>query len=338
LGFEREGKSVEEKKTGEKKNRKHWRGELAGESKLRHKEPAAWMPRAMGGELGDVTVDFVRFEYPESTSAPFVPTWEGWDDPAAAPSAGGAGTQDSVSTSSGGEDGRATGPENGSEDGSVNGLQHSVSADADSGSPEMARLLGEERERAFETGFEAGRRQGIEEGREAAREAERDAGAQAEQRRIAQVAAVLERFASERDCYLKAMEGEVVKLALAIAARILRREAEVDPLLLSGAVRVALGQIAASTEVRLRVPAAELAMWKEAMAAVPNLRARPTVVAGEGMQLGDCAIETALGTADLGIGAQLGEIERVLVKEPAAVGTTVSKVPNQEKRLRESAA
>jgi len=37
-----------------------------------------------------------------------------------------------------------------------------------------------------------------------------------------------------------AVEHEVVKLALAVAARILRREAQMDPLLLTGAVRVAL--------------------------------------------------------------------------------------------------
>jgi flagellar assembly protein FliH len=37
---------------------------------------------------------------------------------------------------------------------------------------------------------------------------------------------------------------------------------------------------------------------------------KPAVIAGEGMRLGDCAIETELGSVDLGIRAQLGEIER----------------------------
>ena len=62
----------------------------------------------------------------------------------------------------------------------------------------------------------------------------------------------------ERDRYFEAVEHEVVKLALAVAARILRREAQMDPLLLTGAVRVALGQLSASTQVRSRVPAADL--------------------------------------------------------------------------------
>ena len=37
---------------------------------------------------------------------------------------------------------------------------------------------------------------------------------------------------------------------------------------------------------------------------------KPLVVAGEGMHLGDCTIESKAGTVDLGVRAQLGEIER----------------------------
>jgi flagellar assembly protein FliH len=83
-----------------------------------------------------------------------------------------------------------------------------------------------------------------------------------------------------------------------------------DPLLLTGAVRVALGQLAESTEVRLRVPADDLELWAEAIKLLPNLASKPTLVAGEGMRLGDCEIEAGVGSVDLGIRAQLGEIER----------------------------
>jgi flagellar assembly protein FliH len=58
------------------------------------------------------------------------------------------------------------------------------------------------------------------------------------------------------------------------------------------------------------VPPAELDLWAETIALLPKLRVKPTVVPGEGMRLGDCAIETELGTVDMGIRAQLGEIER----------------------------
>ena len=83
-----------------------------------------------------------------------------------------------------------------------------------------------------------------------------------------------------------------------------------DPLLLTGAVRVALGQLAATSEVRLRVPAKEADLWTETMALLPNLAVKPLVVADEGMRLGDCVIESKVGTVDLGVRAQLSEIER----------------------------
>jgi len=158
--------------------------------------------------------------------------------------------------------------------------------------------------------FEAGRERGRQEGSQAEREAQAAATAAAEQRRIQQAAALIESFSEERDRYLQAVEREVVELALAIAARILRREAQMDPLLLTGAVRVALGQLSASTEVQLLVPPAELDLWTDAIAALPRLSVKPTVTAGEGMRLGDCVVETALGSVDLGIRSQLGEIER----------------------------
>ena len=51
-------------------------------------------------------------------------------------------------------------------------------------------------------------------------------------------------------------------------------------------------------------------MWSEAIAHLPNLALKPDVVAGDGHALGDCVIETELGSVDLGVRAQLGEIER----------------------------
>ena len=162
--------------------------------------------------------------------------------------------------------------------------------------------LAEESRRAFE----AGREHGLEEQRKA-HAAEQGAAREREKR---QLASVIENFQAERDRYLHLVEPEVVRLALAIAARILRREAQMDPLLLTGAVRVALGQLSASTEVRLRVPVADLALWTEAIALLPNLPVKPAVAGEDGLRLGECLIETKLGSVDLGIRSQLGEIER----------------------------
>jgi flagellar biosynthesis/type III secretory pathway protein FliH len=182
--------------------------------------------------------------------------------------------------------------------------------------------MADESRKAFEAGCERGRQ----EAREAERETLRNARRDEEQR----IAGAVKSFAEAREQYLRAVEGEVVRLALAVAARILRREAQMDPLLLTGAVRVALGQLSSANEVKLRVPGRDLDLWREAIAHVPNLALRPEVIAGEGLRLGDCLVESTVGTVDLGIRSQLGEIERGFfdcapspVRSDAAPGQTV---------------
>ena len=171
---------------------------------------------------------------------------------------------------------------------------------------DFERRLAEETRRSFETGREQGRL----EGRQAERETQAGAVVAAERDRLRKVAELIDRFSVERDRYFSEVEREVVGLALAIAARILRREAQMDPLLLTGAVRVALGQLSASTVAQLVVPAAEFDLWKDAIAHTPNLSVKPEIVAGDGMQLGECMIKTDLGSVDIGLRSQLGEIER----------------------------
>ena len=169
------------------------------------------------------------------------------------------------------------------------------------------RLAAERRE-AEERARGEGFAMGLERGRE-------EAGNQVKQERDRlrdQASSLLESAAISRDVYFHRLEQETVQLALAIAVRILRREAQSDPLLLTGAVRVALGQLAASTEVRLHVPAQDESMWREAFASMPGLAHRPRVIGEPEMELGECRMETELGSADLGLWPQLKAIERSL--------------------------
>jgi len=170
----------------------------------------------------------------------------------------------------------------------------------------LLKLVAEERQKAEEHG----RVQGIEQGRALGRD-ETSQHLETERRRLqAQAAALAESFVVAQRGYFHQAEQETVRLALAIAARILRREAQMDPLLLTGAMRVALGQLADSTTVRLRVPVEDQTLWEEAMALIPRLASRPQVVGDERLKLGDCQVETELGMANLGLWAQLKEIER----------------------------
>lgn len=133
------------------------------------------------------------------------------------------------------------------------------------------------------------------------------------------VAHVCAEFARERARYFLNVEEEVVRLAMAIAARVLHREAGCDPLLLRGAVRVALEQVADNSATILRVPVTEATMWSEALR--KEAKAEVQLQEDEALRPGDCIVETNAGRVDLGVKAQLVEIERgffdLLEKRPA---------------------
>jgi flagellar assembly protein FliH len=117
-----------------------------------------------------------------------------------------------------------------------------------------------------------------------------------------------EEFARERARYFAGVEAEVVKLALAIAARVLHREATLDPLLLTGVVRVALEKVAEDSAMVLRVPVDAVEMWREVFAASPESSLQ--VMGDERLAAGECVLDTNVGRVELGVSAQLEEIER----------------------------
>jgi flagellar assembly protein FliH len=117
-----------------------------------------------------------------------------------------------------------------------------------------------------------------------------------------------EEFVRERSRYFAGVEAEVVKLALAIAARVLHREAKLDPLLLTGVVRVALEKVAEDSVTVLRVPVGATEMWREVFVASPESSLQ--VVGDERLAAGECVLDTNVGRVELGVSAQLEEIER----------------------------
>jgi flagellar assembly protein FliH len=124
------------------------------------------------------------------------------------------------------------------------------------------------------------------------------------------LALAVKQFALEREDYFRRVEGHVVKLALAIARRILYREAQIDPLFLAGAVRVALDKISSATMIRLYVHPDQVSDWEEFLARQSDLRQRPDVLGDTAVAEGQCRIESSLGAADLSLENQVMEIER----------------------------
>jgi flagellar biosynthesis/type III secretory pathway protein FliH len=180
--------------------------------------------------------------------------------------------------------------------------------------------------------FDAGRLQGILEAREMAAGEERALLRGAEEKRVEQAAHLAGQAKDDRERFLREAEHELVRLALVIAARILRREAQMDPLFLTGAVRVALGQLAATVQVRLRIPSAESSLWTETLAHIPNLRVKPSVIPDDSMQLGDCLIETEMGSVDLGLDTQLHQMESALL-EIAPADEFANQVPEKQEGM-----
>jgi flagellar assembly protein FliH len=124
------------------------------------------------------------------------------------------------------------------------------------------------------------------------------------------LALAIKGFVHEQETYFNRVEAEVVGLALAIARKILHREAQVDPLLLAGVVRVGLDKVAAGTHVRLRVHPDQVAVWKEFFAQQSDLRSVPELMGDTTLDLGHCRLETELGSTDLTLETQLKEIEQ----------------------------
>jgi flagellar assembly protein FliH len=175
-------------------------------------------------------------------------------------------------------------------------------------------------ERVAATRMEELSREGVENLDRAQRQAEQ-ANKAAIEAESGRVGSALTSFAVEREKYFAQVEREIVRLALAIAARILNREAMLDPLLLAGAVRVALGQLGETTGVRLRCPVDQVERWRETLRLLP-LRLVPEVFGDATLRGTDCVIETLVGSVDLGVKAQLEEIERgffdLLEQRPAS--------------------
>jgi len=147
---------------------------------------------------------------------------------------------------------------------------------------------------------------------EAALQAEQKLRQEYEQKLQAERAPILktiEAFEVERVEYYARVEAEIVQLALAIAAKILHREAQVDPMLVAALVRMAVERMREGSSVSIRVNPARGKRWREYFAGQLN-GARIEVVEDPEVSDLDCMLETELGVANFGLNTQLKEVEQ----------------------------
>src|SRR5712692_1553772 len=125
--------------------------------------------------------------------------------------------------------------------------------------------------------------------------------------KVEQLSRSIEQLALHRGKVQREAEPELVRLSLAIARRILRRELTVDPESLLGLLKAGLEKVESSEVHRVRVHpehASLLTKLLEGSARAVAISADP------GLPVGGVVFETSRGSLDAGLETQLREIER----------------------------
>lgn len=172
----------------------------------------------------------------------------------------------------------------------------------------------EDRERVLAEGRAAGEEQGYREGlARAHQEGEairREAAAiREEARRVLQEA---------RQAYqetITAAEGDIIDLALTIAARVIGQEVEEKPGVVMDMARQAIRQVAEGQHYIIYASpeaAAIIRQHRDELLAETAPGARLQVVADPGFQAGGCRIETENGFIDASVDTQLEEVKKIL--------------------------
>jgi flagellar assembly protein FliH len=120
------------------------------------------------------------------------------------------------------------------------------------------------------------------------------------------VADLISEFQQQRKDYYSKVELELVHLALAIAGKILHREAQVDRMVVAGLVKVMIDRLQQRTNIAVRVRPEDAESWRHFFHDNPNLK----VVEDFTLEPKACWLETELGVADMGLDAQLKEVEQ----------------------------
>jgi len=147
-----------------------------------------------------------------------------------------------------------------------------------------------------------GIREGLQQGQESLEKA-----ITTERSKIAEAIGAFEQKTSE---YYSRVEVELVHLSLGIAAKVLHREAQVDRMLVAALVKVALNKLQHGTTATVRVRPEEVADWNRYFESDGTAEIRVDIKPDASVTAHNCILETELGTTELGLDAQLKEIEQ----------------------------
>jgi len=131
------------------------------------------------------------------------------------------------------------------------------------------------------------------------------------------VQAMLSGFAQQRRELLVELRPHVVRLAVEIARRIVQRELRADPGLITRTAEAALEQIAAASDVRVRVHPLDADLLERTISeivAAPDRAAAVEIVPDGSIEQGGCVVETDRGIVDARLRTQFEELQTRLLE------------------------
>jgi flagellar assembly protein FliH len=165
-------------------------------------------------------------------------------------------------------------------------------------------------------GYEDGHKKGLEEGRAAGDKAAREEVRAASETLAASLGAMLEELHNERIALQNSAEADLLKLALDIARRVVKREVALEEGVARENVAAAIALTVTGRDLTLLVNEADLASVEEHL---PDLRrqfdqfARISIRADESVSRGGVRAVTSEGEVDLRVEEQLSALERALL-------------------------
>jgi flagellar biosynthesis/type III secretory pathway protein FliH len=172
--------------------------------------------------------------------------------------------------------------------------------------PDFEEIAAESRREGFQLGYEEGLRHA------AAEQADT----------VTRISALLQGVASDTEALVRGLETQVVELALAIAEKVIAREASIDPELILNVVRSALSEVNDVSELRIRVNPEDVPLldnrWQEMLPR--SVAERSELVADELVDRGGVLVETRIGYVDSQLKTRLNQVvttfQAVLDGEP----------------------
>jgi len=180
---------------------------------------------------------------------------------------------------------------------------------------DAAKIIAEAKQEAQQI-----RAQAQQQGRQAALEAAKATIKSELQQQLQTLLPALKQVVTEisvsRDNWIRQWEGNAIRLATAIAARITRREIEKDPEISLGLIRESLQLLSGNGDITLRLNPQDhsvLADQVDLLVEEVGKLATTNVVADPRISRGGCRVESEFGIVDQQIESQLARIEEELI-------------------------